>query len=532
MHMKNKIIAQDSLTESAAIEEAKQKTVATDTTVRDRESNGETQHVTLSVEQIQALVQTKVEEATAAIRSQLEANQQQLQQVQQQKDNLENVFKVLGVNVNTRLVSSRDRLAGLAQDFVCACESAPAAVWVNRSTGERFVQRDLSAARRLFFSERSQLRADMERLGKDHGLLMGPSRLVASDAPTLKTDIPPAFLDYLSLVVRETHAQRFVYWQFPFYALELGRGPGDTIQVARFRWLTPPATIADRTLTPGTNLSSSSNNLTAAAVSLTLGERGLGLNATHAPVAIPEFISAYSMLNLENALMTRLGYDYESFEDMAIRARYFATTRIVYNDRGSVTTTPGNVGSGDDGTMTEMFLNNLYAYMSGLQIPTLDDGCYILVMHDTALAQFKNTLTVRNRVIEPANVTELTMLLQAATNREQGKTSGYAGKACGFHLFSTNAHSLGVAGTQGAQTETLGVGSTLTRTSLAFGRAAVARAVGMEAEIRRDNNDDFGRLQRYTWLSHEVAGDLDVDSSINAEQQLRVIQVRTTDITL
>lgn len=538
--MKTKIIAQDSLTEAAALDEAKQKVAADDYSQRkgypaqaqDDHSQQNGHLVSLSMDQLQALVSTKVGEATAEIRTQLQQTQDQLSQTQQQRDSLDNVFKVLGVNVNTKIAASSDRPAGLAKDFMSACDSAPAQIWVNRSTGERFVQRDMTQARHLFFTERSQLRADMEKLARDNGLLAGNRGMVASDAATVKTDILPALLDYMSLVLRETHQGRYVYWQFPFYQLQLGRGPGDTIQVPRFRWLPEAATTADRTLTPGTNLNANNQNITAAAVSLTLGERGLGLNSSFPPVAVPEFLTAYSMLNLENAVMTRLGHDYEAWEDLSIRARYFATTRIVYNDRQSVTTTPGNVGANDDGTFTEAFANMLYAYMSGLQIPTMDDGCYGLVLHDTALAQFKNSLSVKNRVLEQGNPTEITMMFQAASNREQGKTSGYAGKACGFHVFGTNTHSLGAAGTQGAQNETLGVGSTLTRTSLAFGRAAVARAIGMEAEIRRDNNDDFGRLNRFTWLSHEVTGDLDVDSAIASEQQLRVVQVRTTDISL
>jgi hypothetical protein len=529
--MKTKIIAQDSLTEAAALDEAKQKKVVSSDS-KEPASSPEPQAVTLSMDQLQALVNTKVEEATAGIRTQLQQTQEQLNQTQQEKNSLDNVFKVLGVNVNTRVAASADRPSGLAKDFMSACDSAPAAIWVNRSTGERFIQRDMSQARHLFYTERQQLRSDIEKLARDNGLLMGNRGMIASDATTVKSDILPTLLDYMSLVLRETHSGRYVYWQFPFYQLQLGRGPGDTIQVPRFRWLPEAATLADRTLTPGTNLNVNNQNITALAVSLTLGERGLGLNATFPPVAIPEFLTAYSMLNLENAVMTRLGHDYEAWEDLSIRARYFATTRIVYNDRQSVTTTPGSVGANDDGTFTEAFANMLYAYMSGLQIPTLDDGCYCLVLHDTALAQFKNSLSIKNRVLEQGNPTEITMMFQAASNREQGKTSGYAGKACGFHVFGTNTHSLGIAGTQGAQNETLGVGSTLTRTSLAFGRAAVARAIGMEAEIRRDNNDDFGRLNRFTWLSHEVTGDLDVDSAINAEQQLRVIQVRTTDISL
>jgi hypothetical protein len=341
-------------------------------------------------------------------------------------------------------------------------------------------------------------------------------------------------LDYMSLVLRETHRARYVYWQFPFYNLELGKGPGDTIQIPRFRWLPEPISIGERTLVPGTNLSAANNPIQAFSVSIAMLERGMGGGNPlgNNPVAIPEFFTATSMLNLENAVMTRLGHDYEVFEDVSIRGFFFATSRIVYNDNGAVSTIPGAVGVGDDGTMTENFLNMLYAYMAGLQIPTLDDGNYTLVLHDTALAQLKNSMASRNRYMDQMSMQELTAILQAAANREMGKTSGYVGTICNFHVFATNAHSMGVPGTVGVQTETLGVGVTLTRTSMAFGRAAVARGIGMEAEIRRDNNDDFQRLNRYTWLSHESPGFLDVDPAISAEQQLRVVAVRTVDVSL
>ena len=486
--------------------------------------------IRLTADQLQQAIATAVQQAMTNHQQENDQLRQQLTESQQRADSLQQVFRVL--NINTQTSTRSDRPSGLAADFASACESAPSEVWINKKTGERFVQRDLAVARSLFLHQRDQLRRDMETLARDNGLLRGAR--YASDAPTVRTDILPALLDYLSLTLRETHRARYVYWQFPYYELELGKGPGDTIQVARFRWLPEPTSVADRTLTPGTTLSANSQNITAAAVSIVLGERGLGSGtpATSLPVAVPEFWIATSLLNLENAVVTRLGHDYEVYEDISIRTRYFATTRVVYNDRGSVTTTPGNVGAGDDGTLTENFLNNLYAYMSGLQIPALDDGRYVIVLHDTALAQYKNSLAAKNQYIKEIDMRELTNILQAASNKEQGRAMGYAGTSNGFHIFSTNAHSLGAAGTEGAQNETLGVGSTLTRTSLAFGRAAVARALGMEAELRRDNNDDFGRLNRWIWKSHETAGDLDVDPVINAEQQLRVIEVHTTDVVL
>ncbi|MBD2465721.1 hypothetical protein H6G89_32555 [Oscillatoria sp. FACHB-1407] len=505
--------------------------------------NEQPQELRLTADQLQAAITQAIDNATAPLRQQIEQTQQQLNEAIQQRDSLQQVFNVIGkpaVMVNTKLAPgrglsetpARGRAAGLAADFMQACESAPSEIYVNRKTGKRYVHRDLNDARRVFHSDRLQLRKDMEQLARDHGFLQGYRRMSASDAVTVRTDIAPLLLDYLSMVIRETHSARFIYWQFPWYELELGKGPGDTVQVSRQRWIAEPTTVASRTLTPGVPLTNTRQNISSGAVTIALQERGLGLDASNPPVAIPEFLTAYSMINLENVVISRLGHDYEASEDLFIRTRYFATTRVVYNNRQSVTTNPGSLTASGDGTITENFLNNLYAYMSGLQIPPLDDGCYVYPLHTTGLAQLKNSLSAKNQYLDQMNLEELTMLLQVASNREMGRCSGYAGSACGFHLFNTNAHSMGAAGTEGVQTETLGAGSTLTRASVAFGRAAVARAIGMEAEIRTDNNDDFQRLDSFTWLSHETTGDLDVDPAIHPDQQLRVVEVHTTDVVL
>jgi hypothetical protein len=545
--VKRAFIATDAIKESDAIAQLNSKrsgdnktataTIATDTvepsspeqSLSPEQQSESAPILRLTADQLSAAISAAVDTALTPMRSELQTTRDQLTAAEKQNESLEALFKVIGKPASVVHSPGRgDRVSGLAADFLTACESAPAASWINKRTGERIVQRDMSAARSLFFSDRDQLRRDMEKFAKDHGFLRG---IVASDAATLKTDVLPALLDYLSMTMRETHRGRYVYWQFPFYELELGKGPGDTIQVGRLRWITEATAIADRTLTPGTNLTANRQNITIGQVSIVLAERGLGSGSpsTSQPIAVPEFVSAYSMISLENAVGKVLGHDYEAWEDLSIRSRYAATTRIVYNNRQSVTTNPLLVNVGADGTITEQFLNELYAYMSGLQIPTLDDGTYVLVLHDKALAQFKNTLRSRNQYLDQANMEELTMMLQAVSNREQGKVSGYAGVACGFQIFSTNAHSMGAAGTEGVRTETLGAGGTLTRSSYAFGAMAVARAQGMQAEIRADNVNDFGRLQSFTWLSHETPGYLDVDPAIAADQQLRSIEIRTVD---
>lgn len=540
---KKLLLATDAISEKDAIAQLPKRsadsstaTIATDELSLESSSPEQTPSQTgelrLTADQLNAAIQTAVDSALAPVRLELQTTQEQLTVAQQAKDSLEQVFKVIGRPSVVHSPGMGERVSGLAADFMSACDAAPYATWVNKRTGEQIKQRDTTQARSLFLSDRDQLRRDMERYAKDNGFLQGGR--VAADAVTLKADVLPTLLDYLSMTMRETHRGRYVYWQFPFYELELGKGPGDTIQVGRLRWITEATSIADRTLTTGTNLTANRQNITIGQVSITLAERGLGSGSpsTSQPVALPEFVTAYSMVNLENSVSRVLGHDYEAWEDISIRSRYAATTRVVYNNKQAVTTSPANVVATSDGTFTEQFLNELYAYMSGLQIPTLDDGCYVLVINDKSLAQLKNQLRNRNLYLDQANVEELTMMLQAMSNREQGKVSGYAGTACGFHIFATNSHSMGAAGTEGVRTEALGAGSMITRSSYAFGIMAVARAQGMEAEMRTDSVNDFGRLQSFTWLSHETPGYLDVDPAIAADQQLRVIEIRTTDTTV
>ena len=492
----------------------------------------------LTADQLQAAIAVAVDAALAPVRAELQSTRDQLAASDQQNQSLEAVFKVIGTP-SVMHSSARDGVSGLASDFAIACQSAPSAIWVDKRTGEQFVQRDMAQARSLFLTSRDQLRRDMDAYAKQNGFLQGGR--TGSDAATLRTDVLPTMLDYLSMVMRETHRGRYVWWQFPFYDLELGKGPGDTIQVPRLRWITEPTSVGDRTLTPGVNLTTNRQPINITSKSITLAERGLGsgVPGTSQPIAIPEFLTAYSLINLENAVLKVLGHDYEVYEDLSIRVRAFASTRVIYNDRGSVTTNPLSVGANDDGTLTENFVNNAYAYASGLQIPPFDDGCYVWVIPDTAAAQLKNSLALKNQYLSVKQVEEITSILIPASNRDQGKVSGYAGSVGGFHFFSTNAHSMGAAGTEGVQLESLGTGSTLTRASFILGQAAIARAVGMEAQIRTDSvlggsqpSWTFGRLQGFTWLSHETTDDLDVDPAIAAEQQLRVLEVHTTDIVL
>src|SRR6476646_1723573 len=382
--------------------------------------------VTLTPAELRAIVDNERSTALATQEDTLTKALRERDRATAEKDRLELIFAALGrptpaqggdslglgpngfPMVNTRTSARNDRMLGAAADFANILENVtdtPRRHYVNSANGEQFVQRDYRNLTRFYRKNKDQIRADMEKWVRGVGLLQGWKTWETGDASTLKTDIPAAFLVYLSTVLRETHTSRFVFWQFTFNQLELGKGPGDTIQVARFRYLPEPTSLADRTLTPGTSTNSSNQPLTLGTTqNIVLQELGLGKDSANAALAIPEFISAYSLLSLETAMQTRLGHDYYATEDIAVRSLLAASTRVVYNNGGSITTTPGDVGTGDDGTITEEFLNSLYSYMSSQKIPAMDDGCFVLVLHTTGLGQLKNSLSSKNRYLDKANM--------------------------------------------------------------------------------------------------------------------------------
>ncbi len=402
----------------------------------------------------------------------------------------------------------------------------PNKTWVNPKTGEEYDQKDTYQADRFLARNREKLRDGMEAFARKNGLLRGQG----ADAATVRADIPPAFIDYLSGVVRQNHSPKFIFHQFANSKVEIGKGEGDTIQIPRLPFGQTGTTLADWDITGLGTLVATDQPITANSVSITLKEYGMGKNATIQPISIPEFILARSLLDLEAALSQNLGQNYYEFEDIGLRNLWFGTSRVVYNRLNTIETVPANLVAGSGGTITFAFLNNLYAYMSGLQIPAYENGKYGIVLNSTALAQLSNDLATRNQYLTKDSMMDITNILNAATKSDLPKIDGYCGDIANFMIFTTNAISLGIAGTVGVRNETLGIGVRTTRTNFAFGASTIARVAGMPMSIRRDMNDDFGRRNRYVWVSHEGFGALDIDPILNASQQLRVIEVRHVDV--
>lgn len=516
--------------------------------------------IALTQDQLSVVVQNAIaqalkpyEDKTTALAAQVDAAKQQaeldkaavvdeLNRTKQERDKLADVFKLMGnpnpvqmpsINTNTRVNSDSPR--GSVAELQSIRDHA-AKIQKMTAGGSAYIAVDNSEIKRYVKTHKQQLIQDLESWGKAHGLLQGQRR-ISTDAATTAANIPGGFLEHLSAIMRENNRPGFIFWQFPVTRIEFDKGMGDTIKIPRAAYL-PAITNPDDRLLSGNGtysyIDNTSQNIQTGVVSVTLQEWGLGKNSNYPPVGIPAFVQAYSMIDLMQILERNLQHDYWTWEDTKIRSLWRSTSRVVYNKKGSVVTSAADVGAGEGGTLGENHLNAVYGYMRSLQIPTYRDGCYGLAVNTLSLVQLKNDLGAKYAPPTAAALQELTNILNPNVigSGEVDKVSGYAGKWMNFHIFETNAFGCGAAGTEGVQLETIGGGSHITRSSYAFGADSIGRGIGSEMEIRRDNNDDFGRMNRWIWRSEEGLVKLDccpdpADTS-PVPEQLRVIELRHT----
>jgi hypothetical protein len=488
-----------------------------------------------------------------AVRQTLNEAQEQLKQSKETIDKFEDLFKLTGsknplqekgVNFNTHIASDRDKVFGTFAEALQIYDSAPKVRKITEQ-GQSAIDFDKWQLNKFVRQNRRQLLDDLTEWGKKRGWFAGGSVIPVTEASTTIADLPGGFLPTLSAIVRTTHRPGYIFWQFPLTQFDFAAGMGDTISVPRFRYLVSSPNPDDYKLSGGGTFApivASSDNIQTGVVPLTVEEWGRGkpgASVALSPISIPSFVSFYSMYDLVAQLDRLLGFDYATWEDKKIRSYFNVSSRVVYNDRGRVTTTPGDLGAGDNGTVTRLFAINLHAYMKLLQIEPLADGCYIWALNSTGEAQLKADLEDKWEAPNESALRDLTNVLNPALipPEDSGRISGYLGKYYNFHFFSSNSFSVGAAGTEGVQDDPLGVGSTLTRTSYAFGAGVEGRGIGMPMELRQDSVTNFDRETRMTWLSQEGFGALDIDpvgynDTSAVPQQLRVIKVRTTDLAI
>lgn len=575
--VKDSVSPQSETDAIAAINKAKAKSVMTTggdaaTTPPSPPSQGEqkeesptTNTIALTQDQLSVVVQNAIsqalkpgEEKIAALQSQLDgfntkAEQDkavvmdELSRTKAERDKLADVFKLMGnpspvqkdsfpsFNRHHGVSREPDGMASYFFDLLGDRNACPSAVWIDPNSGDRFLQKDTRIAQRFYRKNKDALMESLETAFKRQGFLVGN---IVTDAAqsgvTTGGSIPDSImLETLSTMMRETHSPKYIYWQFPVTVTRLGNGPNANILIPRYEFLDEPTSIGDyelSTLTSYAQISNDNQALVMTTVPATVQEYGLGKGnkvATRA-VAIPEFVSAYSLTDLMTALNTRLGHNYNGVEDLAIRGLYARTTRVYYNNRGRVVTAPGDLSAGSGGTCTENFLNNLYAQMQMEDIWTYPDGCYAGTLSPMQVAQLKNDLGEQWHPPTPTEIQDLSNMLMAAGAPEMERVSQYLGKYCGFHLYQQNSHSKGAPGSEGVHSENIAGAAHTTRSNYFFGPGAVGRGIGMPMSVRMDDAG-FKRLNRYIWMAFESHVALDVDSALSPNQQTRCVEVRFLD---
>lgn len=393
--------------------------------------------------------------------------------------------------------------------------------------GKPLLARNNRPGDEYFCNNRVRVREGIEAILRDIGLLNGGELL--NNAITGIGDIPSLSFTYLSALVRQSHFPNLIHWQFANTQLELGTRPGLVIAVPRVPLIAFPTSFSDRVLTTGTPLSTDADPITELNVNITLEELGLGKDASNNPLGFAEFVNAYSMMSVENAVVNNLGHDYAYSKDLGLREQWFRSTNIVYNSGGSVAALPADVGTGDDGTMNEAFLNKLRAYMSSAQLPPYRDGLYGISMNPTDLSNFMTDKGSKERDAALQGRDLVVQMLQASTGQDfGGEVTGYRGAFNGFHIFEQNVYGVGAAGTDpGVNNLTAGDTNNYDfLSSFAFGQGTIAWATGMPAEVRESSDRDFDRQSILTWISHEAPGSLDVEEVPATGEQNRVVQTR------
>lgn len=396
----------------------------------------------------------------------------------------------------------------------------------------------------------SELVSDLETYFKAHGFFSGNGRVTNAPGPTIGTpdSVDDAFLDTLSLVLRQTHNQSNVWWQMVITVYNSAVAPSQNLLVPRFDNLPEPQSIDDfrlattNTYTPvqaaiGTATDSQALRMTT--VPITVEQFGLGkaVNDDTKPVFVPEFHQSLSLIDLLDAVYTRLFQNYFAFEDLYVRSVYEQATVVLYNQAGNAVDLPADVVTGGGGTFTEAFANSVYTAMFAAKMPTYPDGCYALVLNPTAANQYKSSLGELYRTPTEEQRQAVSNTFKMAHGVEIGRVSGYLGMYNNFHLFASNTIGVTAAGASSTVNNvTLGAGAFDMVDSFAFAPGCVGRGEALPAEIRASGVNPFQLGESYIWVYRGGVAPMDLDENIpnpgttDLFQQTRCFRLRTTKV--
>ncbi len=445
--------------------------------------------------------------------------------------------KEAGMPMVNRLTTTKsDVPIGSVKEFLELAQSLPKVVRNSQRAGQMvsYDWRELDSFTR---DNKKQMVKDMESWGKGIGFFKGTNQ-ITTDAATIISNIPGGFLETLSSMMRSNNRPAFVFWQFPDYQFDFAARMGSTIDIPRAAYLPGPTNSSDRLLSGGGvyyPIDSARQPIQTGIVQAIVKEWGLGKDSTAAPVGIPTFVEAYSMINLLDILNRNLMHDYYQWDDLRVIELWDQTSRVVYNNKGEITTSTADLAANDDGTMSEDYLFSMYGYMQDLQIPTLLDGNYIGWVNSRAATQLKKSFASEWNPTTPEQIAALTEILNPGVLSDTGRVSGYIGNYCGFQLFTSN--NWGTTAGRGVQTETIAGSPSETRSNFFAGINTIGKGVGMPVEIRQDSLTNFNRLHSFTWIEHSDHTPLDIDptgfsDTAAVPQQLRVIEGRNLSVAI
>lgn len=567
--------------------------------------------LSLTTEELQKLVELQTEQAVAASLSkvqeeldrvtteqqrtvdsvslELSQTREDLKKAQAEKDRLNKVFKNVGIplgtqeNVNSNSGNSASSNGagsgivqrstiftnylqtggnyspeprGAAREFTTLHEDAPVRMVADSSTGEVYQARD-EGMMRAYVAELQatgniqHLYNDFTNQLKGHNWLRG-NKSDSTAAATDKSTIPVAFLDFMSMMMRDSHTPQYIWHQFTMPITELGRGVGDTIQVPRVLNLGQSNEEEDYILDSAsfsTNITEQNQPISTVSspVSLTGYGLGRGNKAFNRPVAIPEFVTLTSAMELQQAVRNKLLITYFNFEDARIKEKYQSTARVWYNNNNAtVTTDPAAIGAASDVTMNQRFLLRVHAAMADENVLHYSNGKYVLCLSNTAASQLSISLEDNKHAVSRMSLEDLFDVFRPRDIVEAGRLAqGYIGDFNGFMLFVGTTFGKGGPGSEGVQTTTFGGGAETTRSSYAFGRNAVGRAIALPMQIRAESLS-FDMGLRFIWRSVEGFATIDAYNpaqdpvviaastptqlaALDNGQETRVFELRTGD---
>ena len=383
-------------------------------------------------------------------------------------------------------------------------------------------------------SNESKIRQGVEAELREHGFLKG--NRVQQDITDIG-DIPSTAFQHLSSMMRSSYRDDLILWQFAAANTQLGVRPQRGVKnfsFPRYSLGANPTSFADVTLTDSTAIVSTTNGLTEDSFAMEIKELGLGKNANNAPIGMTEFVESFSLNDLERLVQDRVVYHYLYSKNLGLQEELFAaantpTVPNLYNNADTVTTTIGNVtANAKSGVLSLKFLQKAKIYCDKLKtIPTLPDGCYILITNPDGVSSLMDSIDekIRYQLNENTDIIG-NYLKMSRSSFTGGQASGYIGQISGFHIFSQKIFGIGEDGAVGSQDETFGAVDYLTQQSFIMGVDALGWATAKPVELRMDEVTDFGRRKRMIWLSHENAGGLDVIITANTTQ--RVVGIRHT----